>query len=105
MLNCLRLLFLFVYYRYSCAIPDGDTVIITGGEYTLNIVSVYTVEGWQKDLPPLNNRRYYHACSRYLSDERKVRKYQASTVQSKNPIWKRTIFYLDLHGDGGQAIR
>ena len=48
-------------------------MIITGGEDTLTTVSVYTVEGWQKDLPNLNTRRYYHACSSYSTDERRVR--------------------------------
>merc|ERR1712032_215461 len=40
--------------EYACAIPDEDTVIITGGFPSRNTVSVYTVEGWQQDLPPLN---------------------------------------------------
>ena len=41
-------------FRIACAIPDDDTVIITGGFYrdgagnpaVLNTVSVYNVEGW-----------------------------------------------------------
>jgi len=57
---------------YACAIPDEDTVIITGGRYTRNTVSVYSVEGWQEDLPPLNTERSYHACSSYMSGERRV---------------------------------
>ena len=52
--------------------PDGDMVIITGGVGTLTTVSVYTVEGWQQDLPPLNTGRYNHACSSYWSDNRRV---------------------------------
>ena len=63
-----------VYYSYACAIPDEDTVIITGGDFTRKTVSVYTVEGWQEDLPSLNTGRYYHACSSYWSDERRVKK-------------------------------
>ena len=62
-----------VCYSKACSIPDEESVIITGGEDTLTTVSVYTVEGWQKDLPNLNTRRYYHACSSYSTDERRVR--------------------------------
>ena len=63
----------YVYYSDACAIPDGDTVIITGGLNNLNTVSIYNVEGWQQDLPPLNTGRYDHACTSYWSDERRVR--------------------------------
>ena len=64
-----------VYYSYACAIPDEDTgtIIITGGADTLNTVSVYNVEGWQEDLPSLNTGRSSHACSSYMSGERRVR--------------------------------
>ena len=76
MLNAGRLIFnsVFetVYYRGACAIPDEKTVIITGGYETRTTVSVYTVEGWQRDLPPLNTGRYGHACSSYWSDQKRV---------------------------------
>ena len=61
-----------IYYSYACAIPNSDTVIITGGTLTPYTVSVYNVEGWQEDLPPLNTGRYRHACTSFWSDERKV---------------------------------
>ena len=51
---------------------DGDRVIITGGSSTMTTVAVYTVEGWQGDLQPLNTGRMNHACSSYWSDERRV---------------------------------
>jgi len=56
----------------ACAIPDQDSVIVTGGGSSKNTVSVYTVEGWQQDLPPLNTGRFRHACSSYWSDERRI---------------------------------
>ena len=56
----------------DCAIPNGDTVIITGGKNTKNTVSVYNVRGWQEDLPPLNTGRYCHACTSFWSDDRRV---------------------------------
>ena len=61
------------YFSRACAIPDEDTVIITGGEDTMKTVSVYSVEGWQRNLPSLNTGRRDHACSSYWSGERKVR--------------------------------
>ena len=60
----------------ACAIPADDMVITTGGEVDGHInatVSVYTVEGWQKDLPQLRIARRRHACSSYWSYERRVR--------------------------------
>ena len=65
---------LFCYSR-ACAIPYEETerVIVTGGANTWNTVSVYSVEGWQEDLPPLNIGREEHACTSYLSGMRRVR--------------------------------
>ena len=51
-------------------------MIVTGGRFTRYTVSVYNVEGWQEDLPPLNTDRRSHACSSYLSGERRVRYYE-----------------------------
>ena len=59
-------------YSRACGIPDEETVIITGGTYSQNTVSVYTVEGWQEDLLPLNIERYAHACSSFVSGEKRV---------------------------------
>ena len=53
----------------ACTIPDEDAVIISGGYDTLTTVSVYSPQGWQQNLPPLNTGRYSHACSSYWSDE------------------------------------
>lgn len=63
-----------VYYSDACAIPDEDTVtvMITGGYNNMNTVSVYSVEGWQRDLPPLKTGRRLHACSSYRLGERRV---------------------------------
>ena len=57
--------------RYACAIPDPDTneasVVVTGGAYTRTTVSIYTEQGWQRNLPPLNTGRESHACSSFMS--------------------------------------
>ena len=65
------------YFRDGCAIDDWDstTVIITGGRgRTLNstTVSVYGLQGWKQDLPPLNIGRFYHACTSFLSGGHRV---------------------------------
>ena len=56
-----------------CAIPETDTVVITGEGDDLNMVSRYNVLGWQEDLPLLSQGRNAHACADYTSDGRRVR--------------------------------
>jgi len=57
--------------RDACAIadPDNMTVIITGGSYYEETVSVYGLDGWIEDLPPLNVGRKDHACTSFISSE------------------------------------
>ena len=64
-----------IYYSKACAIPDPDTdtVVITGGDPPQNTVSVYSVQGWQEDLPGLITARLHHACAGYTSGGRRVR--------------------------------
>ena len=64
-----------VYYSRACAIedPDTQTVVITGGDYTLTTVSVYGLKGWVENLEALNYGRYGHACSSYISGGSRVR--------------------------------
>ena len=64
------------YLSQQCAIPDTDSVVITGGGNERQTVSRYNVLGWQEDLPPLNQGRYDHACAAYISDGRRVRNYE-----------------------------
>ena len=47
----------------ACAINLGSSVILTGGRYTLTTVSEYNEDGWVKDLPPLQQARYWHGCT------------------------------------------
>ena len=59
--------------RHVCAIPDNDEVILTGGmTWTLTTVSVYNEAGWLRDLTPLNQGRYRHACSSFILDGERV---------------------------------
>ena len=59
----------------SCAIedPDTDTVVITGGYYTMTTVSVYGLQGWLEDLSSLNIGRREHACTSFVSNGYRVR--------------------------------
>ncbi len=62
-----------VYYRWACSISLTDSVIITGGYETQNIVSRYSKDGWVEDLPSLKVGRRSHGCSQYLSGGEQVR--------------------------------
>merc|ERR1719245_2419094 len=54
----------------ACAINLGSTVAITGvGEYPYTTVSEYSNEGWVRDLPSLQQGRFYHGCSYFVSDD------------------------------------
>ena len=57
--------------RDACAItdPDNMTVIITGGSYYEETVSVYGLDGWIEDLPSLHDGRKDHACTSFISTE------------------------------------
>ena len=60
----------------ACAIPDGDSVVLTGGMMTLNKVSRYQMDqGWVEDLPELKFGRYYHGCAVFAKDDEQVNKF------------------------------
>ena len=68
---------IFLYYisdRQACSIPDPDNeeVIITGGEYTMTKVSVYSEAGWQRDLANMTLGRFDHSCSSFTHEGEKV---------------------------------
>merc|ERR1719151_488900 len=48
-------------YR-ACGIPDGETFILTGGDFH-SFVTRYNVNGFVKELPQLPESRYGHACA------------------------------------------
>jgi len=52
----------------ACSIPDRDSVIITGGRYTMSTVSRYGTRGHLGDLPSLNQGRRDHGCGAYTDD-------------------------------------
>ena len=54
-------------FSYACAISDDTEVIITGGFGARTDVSVYSMTGFQRNLPDLNTGRQYHACASYIN--------------------------------------
>ena len=77
------MLFIAVYYRNACAIPDNNTVVITGGHNTRTSVSRYNDQGWIEDLPSLITGRYGHACAGYTSEGNRVRYTEMRTAMLK----------------------
>jgi len=47
---------------YSCGIPDGDTIVMTGGR-SHSHVTRYNVNGFVEELPQLPGIRMSHACA------------------------------------------
>jgi len=53
----------------ACAIPALDSVILTGGRYTMDGVSKYGLTGHLSDLAPLLVGRYGHGCGGYYRQD------------------------------------
>ena len=68
------------YYREASGIEVGDHFIVTGGRGGtsggLNTVAKYSRSGFIGNLANLNQGRYNHACSSYVTD-------RGETVRSK----------------------
>ena len=47
----------------------SNTLVITGGDYTMTIVSRYGTTGYMEDLPSLNQGRNSHGCGAYYGDD------------------------------------
>jgi len=48
----------------ACGIPDGDTIVMTGGAgHNHNHVTRYNVDGFVEELPQLPKKRAAHACA------------------------------------------
>ena len=72
--SAFNLQLLSISIRESCGIPDPDNeeIIITGGWPGERTVSVYSEDGWQRDLTSLNTARKSHACGSYVKAGKKV---------------------------------
>ena len=62
----------------SCAVPDPetDTVVIIGGNHEGNpgnkITSLYNEDGWVEDFGNLHHQRWWHGCTSYVADNKRV---------------------------------
>ena len=74
------------YFSDACAIPDGDSVLVTGGRKYNNKdfkptnvdysgsakVHRYNLEGWVEELPDLTVGRRMHGCAAFSMEEEQV---------------------------------
>ena len=58
--------------RHACSIQMEETVIITGGDFKKNQVTVYNTEGWVADWPELNTGRSDHGCGHFVNTDNEV---------------------------------
>ena len=59
--------------KKSCAIPDGDSLVITGGMVFVKKVVRYTSrQGNRELLPDMNEGRYSHGCAAFTKETEKV---------------------------------
>ena len=56
-----------------------DTVVLTGGRYTKNKVSVYSSAGWVEDWNHLLTGRLDHACGHFVNTDNQVVRQQHYT--------------------------
>ena len=57
-----------------------EMVILTGGYYTENKVTVYNTEGWVEDWAQLQTGRYWHACGHFINMDNQVVRQHAATM-------------------------
>ena len=68
----LTLIISLQYLRRACSIQLEETVVITGGDYTMSTASIYSVDGWVEDLPDLLTGRWDHGCGHYINNDDKM---------------------------------
>ena len=82
---------------YSCAIEDGEEVVLTGGEdedssgeSSVTTVTRYNMQGQTTTLPSLNTGRSYHACGT-------IKKSDGTTVRAANKLLCHTVILSSCH--------
>ena len=59
--------------KKSCAIPDGDSLVITGGiNFVKKVVRYTSRQGNRELLPDMNEGRYLHGCAAFTKETEKV---------------------------------
>ena len=56
------------YSSYACGVDLGDSYVVTGGEFSLQKVTQYSLAGEVTYLADLQEGRYHHACTSFLDD-------------------------------------
>ena len=56
------------YCSYACGIDLGDSYVVTGGGYSLQNVTQYTLAGEVTYLADLQQGRENHACTSFIDD-------------------------------------
>ena len=80
--------------REACAIEMPDYMVLTGGAHdTLNKVSVYSEQGWVRDLPNLIWGRAEHACGHYIQNDIVV----SATCPKRNHRLRATEAFCDFY--------
>ena len=78
--NCCHNCYNYDIFSYACAIPEGDSVVLTGGIIITSYVAMaesrvsrYRIDqGWLEDLPVLKVGRYLHGCTAFTKDDEEV---------------------------------
>ena len=84
-LNMLTCIFGDIYSRKTCIITRGDTFVVTGGGgddgRATDRVSLYSSDGWVRDLASLNTGRQRHGCASFTdSNGQEVRSEDAQEL-------------------------
>ena len=69
----------YLIIRHACSIQMEDTVVLTGGLYSENKVTVYSSSGWVEDWPELQTGRHDHACGHFVNKDNQVVRQQHYT--------------------------
>ena len=56
-------------FRYACGIEIDDKFVVTGGYTRQTTVAEFTEAGAVTYLPSLKTGRWYHACSKFVTDD------------------------------------
>ena len=90
--------FLTLLCRHSCGIDMSDHLVVTGGYGHRRTVAKYNESGLIDYLPSLNQGRYNHACSSFISAS-------GETVEFILFIINLIINYNDPDPDGHRGYR
>ena len=96
---------IYIYRLYPCAIPDEDTVLLTGGYLGRRTVSRYNRDGWMEEsFPILNEGRHMHGCAAFVMDLEPVKGSNIS-LQIYRPYYNFYAQVFLVVGGQGSTLR